>query len=99
MSSSETIRLNASEYSPSLHREGSIQYCGSVAAVRVIHQRSTARPHYRTQMEYARFETATLADVDDTYYFAGACSKCKHRRRLRVTKLRAHDGGMLPNTG
>ena len=43
-------------------------------------------------MEYARLETATLGDVDETYYFAGECSKCKHRRRLSLTKLRAHLG-------
>jgi hypothetical protein len=31
-------------------------------------------------------------DVDDTYYFSGECSKCKHRRRLSLTQLRSHLG-------
>ena len=44
-------------------------------------------------MEYAKFETATLSDVDDTYYLAEECSKCKHRRRLSLSNLRAHLGG------
>lgn len=44
-------------------------------------------------MEYAKFETATLSDVDDTYYFSGECTKCKHRKRLSLTKLRSHLGG------
>jgi hypothetical protein len=43
-------------------------------------------------MEYAKFETATLGDVDDSYYFSGECTKCKHRRRLSLSKLRARLG-------
>jgi len=41
-------------------------------------------------MEYARLETATLAHVDDSYYYGAYCRKCKHSARLSLTKLRAH---------
>jgi hypothetical protein len=43
-------------------------------------------------MEYAKFETATLAHVDDSYYYGAYCRKCKHSSRLSLVKLRAHLG-------
>ena len=43
-------------------------------------------------MQYARLDTATLGDVTDDYYFGGECTKCKHRCRLSLSKLRAHLG-------
>ena len=43
-------------------------------------------------MEFAKFETAKLHDVTDDYYFAAECSKCRHRRRLSLKKLKAHLG-------
>lgn len=45
-----------------------------------------------THMEYPRLDTATLADVDDTYYYGAACKKCGHRSRLSIAKLRDHLG-------
>jgi hypothetical protein len=47
-------------------------------------------------MEYAKLETATLAHVDDTYYYGAYCRKCKHSARLSLTKLRAHLGDTFP---
>jgi hypothetical protein len=47
-------------------------------------------------MEYARLETATLAHVDDSYYYGAYCRKCKHSARLSLTKLRAHLGDTFP---
>jgi hypothetical protein len=43
-------------------------------------------------MEYAKLETATLAHVDDSYYYGAYCRKCKHSARLSLTKLRVHLG-------
>ena len=43
-------------------------------------------------MEYARLETATLAHVDDSYYYGAYCRKCKHSARLSLSRLRAHLG-------
>jgi hypothetical protein len=39
-------------------------------------------------MEYAKLETATLARVDDSYYYGAYCRKCKHSARLSLVKLR-----------
>ena len=48
-------------------------------------------------MDSARLETATLAHVDDSYYYYGAyCRKCKHSARLSLSKLRAHLGDNFP---
>ena len=43
-------------------------------------------------MEYAKLETATLAHVDDSYYYGAYCRKCKHSARLSLVKLRKHLG-------
>ena len=43
-------------------------------------------------MEYAKFETAALAHVNDEYYFGAYCGKCKHHARLSLVKLRARLG-------
>jgi hypothetical protein len=43
-------------------------------------------------MENARLETATLAHVDDRYYYGAYCRKCKHSARLSLVKLRASLG-------
>jgi hypothetical protein len=48
------------------------------------------------RMEYARLEAATLAHVDDSYYYGAYCRKCKHSARLSLTKLRAHLGDTFP---
>jgi len=47
-------------------------------------------------MEYARLETATLAHVDDSYYYGAYCRKCKHHARVSLVKLRAHLGDDYP---
>jgi len=47
-------------------------------------------------MEYAKFETAALAHVDDTYFYGAYCRKCKHAARLSLEKLRAHLGDDFP---
>lgn len=47
-------------------------------------------------MEYAKLETATLAHVDDSYYYGAYCRKCKHSARLSLAKLRAHLGDTFP---
>jgi hypothetical protein len=39
-------------------------------------------------VEYAKLETASLAHVDDTYYYGAYCRKCKHGARLSLSKLR-----------
>jgi hypothetical protein len=43
-------------------------------------------------MNYAAFETAALAHVNDEYYFGAYCGKCKHHARLSLVKLRAKLG-------
>ena len=48
------------------------------------------------RMEYAKLETATLAHVDDSYYYGAYCRKCKHAARLSLEKLRQHLGGSFP---
>jgi hypothetical protein len=50
-------------------------------------------------MEYARLETASLAHVDDSYYYGAYCRKCKHSARLSLVKLRAHLGDDFPLAG
>jgi hypothetical protein len=47
-------------------------------------------------MEYARLETASLAHVDDTYYYGAYCRKCKHSARLSLVKLRGYLGDDFP---
>lgn len=47
-------------------------------------------------VEYARLETATLAHVDDSYYYGAFCRMCKHHARLSLVKLRAHLGETFP---
>ena len=47
-------------------------------------------------MEYARFETAALAHVDDSYYFGAYCGKCRHTARLSLVKLRERLGDCFP---
>jgi hypothetical protein len=47
-------------------------------------------------MEYAKLETATLAHVDDSYFYGAYCRKCKHAARLSLTALRAHLGEDFP---
>ena len=47
-------------------------------------------------MEYAKLETAALADVDDSYYYGAYCRKCKHSARLSLVKLRGHLGDNFP---
>jgi hypothetical protein len=47
-------------------------------------------------MEYARLETAALAHVDDTYYYAANCAKCRHHARLSLVKLRERLGDCFP---
>jgi hypothetical protein len=47
-------------------------------------------------MEGAKLETATLAHVDDSYYYSAYCRKCKHAARLSLVKLREHLGDTFP---
>ena len=47
-------------------------------------------------MEYAKLGTATLAHVDDSYYYGAYCCRCKHSARLSLVKLRAHLGDNFP---
>jgi hypothetical protein len=43
-------------------------------------------------MENAKLETATLAHVDDSYYYGAYCRRGKHAARLSLEKLREHLG-------
>jgi hypothetical protein len=47
-------------------------------------------------MEYAKYEIASLAHVDYTYFFGAYCRKCKHAARLSLEKLRKHLGANFP---
>jgi hypothetical protein len=47
-------------------------------------------------MEYAKFETAALAHVNDDYYYGAYCGKCKHSARLSLVKLRERLGDSFP---
>jgi len=47
-------------------------------------------------MDYARYETAKLAQVDDHYYFGADCQSCLRSRRLSLTRLRATLGDDFP---
>lgn len=47
-------------------------------------------------MEYAHLETATLADVDDTYYYEANCRSCMRSRRISLERLRAMLGDDFP---
>lgn len=47
-------------------------------------------------VDYAKLETATLAHVDDRYYYGAYCRKCKHSARLSLVKLRANIGDDFP---
>ena len=39
-------------------------------------------------MEYATFNSATLADVDDSYYYAVDCRSCLRNARISLLRLR-----------
>lgn len=41
------------------------------------------------RMEPARYETAKLREVDDTYYFGVSCGDCGRNKRLSLVRLRA----------
>src|ERR1700678_2319961 len=56
----------------------------------------TADSRYRGAMEYSKLDTATLAHVDDSYYYGAYCRRCKHSARLSLVKLRAHLGDNFP---
>jgi hypothetical protein len=47
-------------------------------------------------MEYAKLGAATLAHVDESYYYGAYCRRCKHSARLSLVKLRAHLGDNFP---
>jgi hypothetical protein len=47
-------------------------------------------------MDYARLETAKLADVDDAYYYAAQCRSCLRHRRMSLVRLRATLGDDFP---
>jgi len=47
-------------------------------------------------MEYARLETATLAHVDDRYYYGAYCRMCRHHARVSLLRLRARLGDDFP---
>jgi hypothetical protein len=47
-------------------------------------------------MDYAKLETAALANVDDSYYYGAYCRNCKHSAQLALVKLRAHLGDGFP---
>lgn len=47
-------------------------------------------------MTYARYETAKLAEVDDTYYYGADCQSCLRSRRISLTRLRATLGDDFP---
>lgn len=43
-------------------------------------------------MDYARYETAKLGDVDDGYYYGAQCQSCQRHRRISLMWLRATVG-------
>ena len=47
-------------------------------------------------MEAARLSTATLADVDDSYYFGADCRSCLRDVRLSLVRLRSPLGSDFP---
>lgn len=47
-------------------------------------------------MEYATFNTAKLADVDDSYYFGVHCQSCLRNARLSLARLRGLLGDDFP---
>lgn len=47
-------------------------------------------------MDYARLETAKLADVDDSYYYGANCPACLRAVRLSLVRLRATIGDDFP---
>lgn len=47
-------------------------------------------------MKYAKLETASLAYVDDSYFYGAYCRKRKHAARLSLEKLRQHLGDNFP---
>jgi hypothetical protein len=73
-----------------------IQCTLDAKTVRLIHQQSTVDARYRRLMEYAKLETASLAHVDETYFYGAYCRKCKHAARLSLEKLRNHLGDNFP---
>ena len=47
-------------------------------------------------MEHAHISTATLADVDDSYYYGVSCQSCLRNARLSLERLRAKLGDDFP---
>jgi hypothetical protein len=47
---------------------------------------------YPARVEYAKLQTASLAHVDDSYYYGAYWRKCKHSARMSLVKLRKHLG-------
>ena len=56
----------------------------------------TRRVRYCAPVEFAKLETASLADVDEGYYYGASCRNCNHSARLDLLKLRAHVGDTFP---
>jgi hypothetical protein len=48
------------------------------------------------RMGYLRLETATLGQVDDTYYYGVSCSSCHRSKHLSLVKLRSVLGADYP---
>jgi hypothetical protein len=47
-------------------------------------------------VEYATFNTATLADADDSYYYAVHCRSCLRSARISLVRLRGLLGDDFP---
>jgi ribosomal protein S27E len=47
-------------------------------------------------MDYPTLGTATLGQVDDSYYYAVSCNSCHHQVRLSLLALRAKLGPDYP---
>jgi hypothetical protein len=47
-------------------------------------------------VEYATFNSATLADVDDSYYYAVDCRSCLRNARISLSRLRGLLGSDFP---
>jgi len=51
---------------------------------------------YCASVEFAKLETASLADVDESYHYGASCRSCHHSARLDLRKLRTHYGDAFP---
>jgi hypothetical protein len=76
------------------HLLSAVQIYSVSNTVRVIQKQSTTNRRYGSQL--ITLETATLAELDDSFYYGASCSSCHRSKRVSLLRLRSVLGDTFP---